>query len=332
MQRPADHPPFSIALAALRSLAAVVIAIGLARMMGLHNPFWAGLPVWVVAQPFREDLLARAFLRIVGTLIGAALGLGLLWLAPPGPVLVLCMAVLMGGFAGLGYWIGSVYSYGPAVAGLTLAVVLLPSLIEGPGAMENGVDRIIATIIGVIAVTVISFAFTPRRNDARPPRQRQGRIARSAERATLTTIYAGLGGALLLAYPSYNVLGGALGLTILCSLASATDTPRPMLTGIFPGIIIGSTAALLYRGLTLDLPTTSALLFGVTVLFLAAGSYFRAHPRTMWLGIDANMSFLLIGEIGMQGHAYSTTVFSAVSMVIAAGLVALVLRHRYLRD
>ena len=47
---------------ALQLFAAAAISLILAVQLGLQNPFWAAMPVWVVAQPNRQDLLLRAVL------------------------------------------------------------------------------------------------------------------------------------------------------------------------------------------------------------------------------------------------------------------------------
>lgn len=47
----------------------------LAVLIGVENPYWAAMPVWVIAQSTRGLLLERAIYRIMGTVIGAAVGL-----------------------------------------------------------------------------------------------------------------------------------------------------------------------------------------------------------------------------------------------------------------
>ena len=69
-----DAPHFK----ALTLFVAAFGALNLAIALGLTNPYWAAMPVFVVSQPWREDILIRGALRIAGTLVGAAIGIGVL--------------------------------------------------------------------------------------------------------------------------------------------------------------------------------------------------------------------------------------------------------------
>ena len=53
---------------------ALLPAFAAASLLHVHNAYWAAMPVWVLSQPARGILLERALFRIVGTVIGAAVG------------------------------------------------------------------------------------------------------------------------------------------------------------------------------------------------------------------------------------------------------------------
>ncbi len=61
-----------------------------------------------------------------------------------------------------------------------------------------------------------------------------------------------------------------------------------------------------------------APVWGLTALFLAAGSTLIAHPRTKPIGIDANMSFLLLAEVGGPGHGWPAAATAGGGMILAA--------------
>ena len=108
---------------ALQLFAAAAISLILAVQLGLQNPFWAAMPVWVVAQPNRQDLLLRAVLRVLGTAFGAWIGWLVLMSVPGDAARVAVLALGVGLGASVAFWIGTVYSYGVILAAITLAVV-----------------------------------------------------------------------------------------------------------------------------------------------------------------------------------------------------------------
>ena len=314
------------AFRALQLFAAAAIALTLAVLLGLQNPFWAAMPVWVVAQPHREDLLLRAVLRVAGTAFGAALGwAALVYLPDAGPrILVLAGATAAG--AAAAYWIGTVYSYGILLAAITLAVVLVPAMDHPVDATALALDRVWCTLIGVVAVTAITFVFTPRRPRPRPPRR--------APAARVVLWHGAIAGVTaLLGGVAVQVIGGpagiatALSLCIFSLIICSSRDPRPMLTYMAPGASIGVLAALAYRGLDLLLPDPAGTALVLALPFIAAGAVLRGHPRSAPFGLDANMCFLLVAEAGAAGHGYRADHLGGVAMVLSAVVFTAVFRR-----
>ena len=83
---------------ALQLALAAWLALAIASFLHIENAYWAAMPVWVVAQSSRGLLLERGFFRIVGTLVGAAVGFGLMHI-PAGPYVVLALLGLWIAFA-----------------------------------------------------------------------------------------------------------------------------------------------------------------------------------------------------------------------------------------
>ncbi|MFN4154349.1 MAG: FUSC family protein [Paracoccaceae bacterium] len=311
---------------ALQLFAAAALALGLAQMMGLTNPYWAAMPVWVVHQVWREDLVKRAALRVLGTLAGAALALGLLALGPPDWGIALVLALSVGVSAGVAWWIGSVMSYGAFMLGVTLFVVLLPAL-AAPGmpATSAAVDRILCTLIGVVSVTAITFAFTPPRDAPPPPREMQGRCRAALRRALFCAAMSGLAAGLVMLLPRFDVLTAAMTLTVYPMILASAPDPRPIRRTLLPGVAIGMSAALVFLMLGAPLRAEGAeAVFALTLIFLAAGAVLRAHPRTAGMGLDANMCFLLLAEVGTWRHALLDAAAAGTYALAAAGVVVLV--------
>lgn len=314
---------------ALQLFVAAAMALGLAQVMGLANPYWAAMPVWVVHQVWREDLVLRAALRVLGTWAGAALALGLLSLTPPAWSLALVLSLAVGIAAGCAWWIGTVMSYGAFMLGVTLFVVLLPE-IAGPGlagadAVSAATDRILCTLTGVVAVTAVTFPFTPARATPPLPRPMQGRapaaLRRAAFCATMTAIAAGL----VVTWPRFEVLTGAMTLIVYPMILSSAPDPRPIRRTLVPGVAIGTLAALCFLALGAPLRAEGAgAVFSLTLVFLAAGALLRAHPRTAAAGLDANMCFLLATEAGTWRHAIGDAALAGGYLLAASIIVTLV--------
>lgn len=319
------HRDLSIAL---QLFAAAALALGLAQMLGLTNPYWAAMPVWVVHQIWREDLLRRAALRVLGTLAGAALALGLLALNPPDWVIAVVLSLLVGASAGVAWWIGTVMSYGAFMLGVTLFVVLLPALAgSAPDvpATSAAMDRILCTLIGVVSVTAVTFAFTPPRSVPLPPRVIRGRTRAALRRALFCVAMSGLAAVLVMLWPRFDVLTGAMTLTVYPMILAAAPDPRPIRRTLVPGVAIGMLAALAFLALVAPLRLDGAgVVFAVTLVFLAAGAVLRAHPRTAGIGLDANMCFLLLAEVGTWRHAPEDAAVAGACALAAAGFVVLV--------
>jgi uncharacterized membrane protein YccC len=311
---------------ALQLFGAAAISLVVAVQLGLQSPFWAAMPVWVVVQPYREDLLLRAVLRVGGTALGAALGWSALILLSDASARVLVLALAVGIGTAATYWIGTAYSYGVLLAAITVAVVLVPAMDPAVDAAALALDRIWCTLIGVVAVTAITFLFTPRRA-RRPPPYRPPAMRLVVLRGVIAGITALAGGVFLLLVGGPAGVGAALSLCIFSLIIASSRNPAPILTNMPPGAAIGVLAALVYRGLDMMLPDTAGLALMLAVPFIAAGAVLRSHPRSALLGLDANMCFLLAGEAGTASHGFDAHLQGGLALVICAFSFATLFRH-----
>lgn len=311
---------------ALQLFTAASIALILAAQLGLQYPFWAAMPVWVVAQPYRDDLVLRAALRIVGTIFGAAIGWFTLTMIGDPAVSILVLVVSVGAGAAATFWIGTVYSYGVLLAAITVAVVLIPALDHSVDTTQLAADRIWCTLIGVVMVTAITFAFTPRRPEPPPKRVapppwvtlRHGAIAAGA--ALL-----GLGLLKLISGPAG--ISAAIALCIFSMLIAGSRNPAPILRHMPVGATIGVAAALAYRALDMILHDPVGMAALLAVPFIAIGAALRSHPRTAAIGLDANMCFLLAAEAGAAGHGFSAHFQGGIALVLSAVLCTALFRR-----
>lgn len=144
----------SLALAAWLSFA-------VASLLHVHNAYWAAMPVWVLTQSSRGLLLERAVFRVVGTLLGAGIGLALVHL-PLSPYVQLAMLSLWIALnAGLTHVLRGVTGYAALLAGMTAAIVVIPTVLTPAASTMIAVTRVECTLIGVVVSTFVLAWLTP---------------------------------------------------------------------------------------------------------------------------------------------------------------------------
>ncbi|WP_171060668.1 FUSC family protein [Poseidonocella sp. HB161398] len=301
-------------------------ALSLAHALGLTNPFWAAMPVWVVFQPWREDILIRGGLRFLGTAIGAGIGYGALSLTQN--PLLLAAALALTAFAGvaLAYWIGSIYSYGAMMAAMTCAVVMLPALAGTADPLDLALDRAWCTLIGVAAVTLATVAFTPPRETPHPFRFEHHTAGIALRRGAVAGLCAAAGISLVLATGSVIAMAAALSLCIFSAVMGSMSDPAPMLKNLLPGAALGVFAGIAWRfgGDAMGLAPEGMLLLAGA--FIAIGALIRATPRIAPLGLDGNMCFLLSAEVGTAGHGHALHLQTAAALLAGAGCIVALYR------
>lgn len=147
---------------------AVRTAIKLALCMGLayathwvndaEHWFWVPLTVSLVMKPDLGSIFARAVLRSVGTVLGAAIAVLVLGLLAKGPALVAVMALL----SGLLPW-SMRRSYALQSVVLTpLVLVLVDLLTPSPVNIDFGLQRVADTVVAGVIVLIFGYFIWPR--------------------------------------------------------------------------------------------------------------------------------------------------------------------------
>jgi uncharacterized membrane protein YccC len=114
------------------------------------------------SSPNRRGLiLERAAFRILGTLLGAAAGFALLRLTGDPYALLALLGLWVAANAALTQLLRGVHGYGTLMAGMTAAVVILPSVLRPEHAAELAMSRVECTLIGVVTVTLVTGFWTP---------------------------------------------------------------------------------------------------------------------------------------------------------------------------
>ena len=142
---------------ATRLVGACALAFLAAAASGLPERYWALITAVVVTQPMLSDTLGAGRDRVLGTLVGAAVGfLDLLaeqhgWPSPP---------LFWAALAALALLI-AVYPYLRLSAVTLIVVVLVPG--AGAGALyARPLDRVVEILIGTLAAVVAAAVVRPR--------------------------------------------------------------------------------------------------------------------------------------------------------------------------
>ena len=145
---------------ALRTAAATWLAVALATLLQIPNAQWAGITVFVVAQPTRGMLIEKGLYRLVGSLIGTAAGVAMLLAFAGQPLaMVSAMAAWLGVCAAAGALLRHFRSYGAVLAGYTAAIVALLAFEHPETIRALAWGRVASTLIGIAAAMVV-MSFT----------------------------------------------------------------------------------------------------------------------------------------------------------------------------
>ena len=134
--------PVAIATA-LRSAISAVLALVIARAIGLNHAYWAPMTALVVLKPSLNDELHSVLQRCIGTMSGAILASVIIYFCRPGPLALIILTCLL---AALAYTMNRV-SYLYFSAGLTAYIVAMLSFANTPE-FSVTVHRITATLLG----------------------------------------------------------------------------------------------------------------------------------------------------------------------------------------
>ncbi len=144
------------------------VAFAVASFLHIPNPFWAAMPVFVVAQSTRGLAFERGLYRVIGTGLGALAGFGMIQFVASAPYLTFALlAIWVGVAGGLSHLIYGVRSYAALMAGVTAVVVVVPCLFAPENYMYLAAARVECTFIGVVLITLSSALLTPRADKAR---------------------------------------------------------------------------------------------------------------------------------------------------------------------
>ncbi|MGO9360996.1 MAG: FUSC family protein [Xanthobacteraceae bacterium] len=158
-----DAPVLAALVFSVKTFAAAMLALYISFWLGLDEPYWALLTVFIVAQPDSGLVLAKGFYRLLGTAAGILVSTALVFaFAQYGEFFVASIAAWIGvcSFAARGT--RNFASYGFQLAGYTAAIVGIPAALNPHGAYTVIVARSTEITLGIGCAALVSRLIFPR--------------------------------------------------------------------------------------------------------------------------------------------------------------------------
>ncbi|WP_369939245.1 FUSC family protein [Xanthomonas medicagonis] len=148
----------------LRTLLSIYLAGWIALRLDLASPMTAMITVMVVMHRQTGMVFAKAFYRVLGTLIGSVAALTMVALFPQEPVLfVLALAIWIGLCTGGALLYRNFKAYAFVLSGYTVALIALPAVNQPQNVFTLVTARVTEVLLGLLVTGVISDVVFPSR-------------------------------------------------------------------------------------------------------------------------------------------------------------------------
>jgi uncharacterized membrane protein YccC len=145
---------------AVKTYVASLLALYIAFWLGLDDPRWSFLTVFVVSQPDSGFVLTKSFYRILGTIAGLFVTTALVFaLAQYGELFVIAVAIWICFCSFAARTVRNFASYSFQLAGYTVAIVGIPAALQPDGAYPLVVARFTEIVLGIICAALVSRLF-----------------------------------------------------------------------------------------------------------------------------------------------------------------------------
>ncbi len=162
-KRPFLHLDRGLLLFGIKFTLASIIALGISLWSSLPDPKWSIITVVVLAYSNTDQVTAKSLIRIVGTVIGASVGLTLAATFSEHRVLfILFLCLWLGLCQWLTVWFRDLEAYMFALSGYTAAIVGIPGVLSPYEAPDIAVSRASQVCIGIAATWVASALIFPK--------------------------------------------------------------------------------------------------------------------------------------------------------------------------
>lgn len=287
------HDLLGDAAFASRTALAALLALYIAMALDLDTPRWAAWTVLTVSMPSPDHALAKSFYRMIGTIIGAGVGILFIAVLAQAPM---AFDIAMALWAACCAWVGTkarqYQTYALALTWLTTGIVTYGSIADPTGAFTVAMTRTAEVALGIVCAGVPAVLFAGHRvagfEHAVSPVAGQAR--RNAFRAFLAITLASLFWYVSQwEYGPFFVLMSGAGALLFATHPAKVAATLGMLRGFLLGTLLGLFArfVLLTQGGGFG---TEAL---ILLPFLLLGGIGVADPRTQGPATGYNLAFML---------------------------------------
>ncbi|WP_426418938.1 FUSC family protein [Bradyrhizobium genosp. A] len=156
-------PSFAAAMFSIKTFGAALVALYLALWLGLDQPKWALMTVFIVSQPESGLVLAKSVFRMLGTIAGTLVSVMLVFvLSQYGDLFLTALALWVGLCSFAARAVRNFASYGFLLAGYTAAIVGLPAALNPAGAYPLLLARFTEILLGIVCAGLVSRLILPR--------------------------------------------------------------------------------------------------------------------------------------------------------------------------
>ncbi|MET0289938.1 MAG: FUSC family protein [Pseudoxanthomonas sp.] len=137
-------------------LLSVYVAGMIAMRLGLASPSTAMITVFVVMHRQSGMVLAKAFYRALGTIVGSVAAVTMVALFPQQPLpFLLVLSIWVGLCAGGALMFRNFRSYGFVLSGYTVAIIALPAINTPTLVFELAIARVTEVLLGLLVSTAV---------------------------------------------------------------------------------------------------------------------------------------------------------------------------------
>ncbi len=164
MIKPVETSPrFWDVVFSLKTFAAAMLALWIALMANLPNPYWSVAAVYIVAHPLSGATTSKGFYRLIGTIIGGAVTILFVpHLVNSPEILTLAIGLWMGLCLAISLLDGTPRSYLFMLAGYTVAIASFAVVSVPETTFDYAVGRVEEIAIGIICAAVVNRLVFPR--------------------------------------------------------------------------------------------------------------------------------------------------------------------------
>ncbi|MGG6430485.1 FUSC family protein [Acetobacter ghanensis] len=147
-----------------RVFLSIGIALFLAFVFQLQSPLSAATTVLIVANPTVGAMVSKSVWRIIGTIIGAAISVGVMAVFVQSPVLYFAaLSVFVGLACMVATFLRFFRAYAAVLTGYTIVIIAAPAFANPDGIFLSAMSRLSVVATGIVVTACVFMVTSPRK-------------------------------------------------------------------------------------------------------------------------------------------------------------------------